>query len=302
MTTRYWYIPLLMGVALLAAACAGPRAGTFATPEEAVQALVESTENAARAEELLGPGGFDVLKSGDDVADREDIVAVKGLILQRVAFKDSGEGRKIALLGHDAWELPIPLVSEGERWRFDVEAGKEEVLNRRVGRNELLTIATLHAGVDAQREYARQGRDGNAPAYARKWFSDPGKQDGLYWPVPEGELESPLGLLVAAAAAEGYQRSDERPVPYHGYFYRILTAQGANAPGGAKGYVDAAGLMTGGFALLAWPATYGNSGIMTFQVNHLGIVFQRDLGPDTEQEAQRITAFDPDASWEPTGD
>jgi len=207
----------------------------------------------------------------------------------------------IALLGEAAWEFPIPLVAVGNGWRFDVEAGREEITNRRVGRNELSTIATLREMVDAQREYAAEGRDGHPPAFASRLLSTPGRHDGLYWPVAEGEPESPLGEFVAAAAEEGY-RSGEAPIPYHGYHYRLLTAQGACAPGGPRDYLDAEGLLTGGFAVIAWPATYGSSGVMTFQVNRQGIVFQKDLGPGTRDAVAAIRAYDPDGSWTPTSD
>jgi hypothetical protein len=206
------------------------------------------------------------------------------------------------LLGNDAWPFPVPLVREAGAWRFDVEAGIEELTNRRIGRNELSTLATLHEYVDAQREYASTGRDGNPPCYARSLLSSEGKHDGLYWPTAEGEPESPFGSFVASAANEGYTRRDAGPVAYHGYFYRSLERQGAHAPGGAKSYVDEKGLMSRGFALLAWPAKYGNSGVMTFVVGRNGIVFQRDLGEDTESAAAAIAAFDPDEIWTPTSD
>jgi hypothetical protein len=284
---------------LLLGACATP-AATFASPEAALQALVDSAEDQARADELLGPGGFEVLRSGDEVADQEDLAAVRAMIREKVAFESDGDDRRIALLGNDAWPLPLPLVREGGRWRFDVEAGQDEILSRRVGRNELHAIETLRACVDAQHEYAAEARDGGAPAYAARWASSEGRRDGLYWPVKDGEPPSPLGPLVAAAAAEGYQHSAARePEPYHGYFFRILTAQGKSAPGGARSYLDGDQRLRTGFAFLAWPATWGNSGIMTFVVNHQGLVFQRDFGADTVAAAQQITAYDPDASWTP---
>jgi hypothetical protein len=285
----------LLALLLPLAACATPTL-TFATPEEAVQALVDSAEDPARADELLGPGGFEVLRSGDEVADHEDVVAVRALIRERVAFEDEPGGAKIALLGSNGWPLPLPLVRDGDRWRFDVEAGVDEILSRRVGRNE------LHA-VEAQHEYADVGRDGNPPAFAARWTSSDGKHDGLYWPASGTDPESPLGPLVAEAAADGYRRGAGRePIPYRGYFFRILTAQGAAAPGGARSYVDADGRLRAGFAFLAWPATYGNSGVMTFLVNHQGIVFERDLGSDTAAAAQQIASYDPDADWQPVVD
>jgi hypothetical protein len=194
-------------------------------------------------------------------------------------------------------------VKAGELWRFDVEAGREELLNRRIGRNEITTLAVLHAYVDAQREYFAAGRDGNPPAYAQKLWSDEGKHDGLYWPSAAGEPESPVGEFVAKAAGEGYRRgTDPAPDPYHGYYYRILKAQGKSAPGGEKSYLDEKGLMTKGFAAIAWPAVYGQGGVMTFIVNQQGIVFQKDLGEETEKAAAAITAFNPDEGWDPTAD
>jgi hypothetical protein len=197
--------------------------------------------------------------------------------------------------------FPIPLVQEGKEWRFDVEAGRDEITNRRVGRNEISTIATLHAYVDAQREYQSEGRDGRPPMYAEHLMSQPGKHDGLYWETKEGEPESPLGPLVADAAEEGYVPHYTGDGAYHGYRYRILRSQGSNAPGGPKNYIQS-GIMTGGFAAVAWPAKYGNSGVMTFLVNHRGIVFQKDLGENTDAAVQKIASFDPDSSWTPTAD
>ena len=294
-------IPILsFAAALLFLGCTSPRMKSFPTPEDAVHQLVVAAENKTSAEELLGPEGFSLLRSGDDVADRQDLEAVAALIRERLAFEDLEDGRKLALLGNESWEFPIPLVSETEGWRFDVDSGREEVLNRRVGRNELSTIATLRELVEAQREYAAVGRDGNPPAFAQRLLSSEGKQDGLYWPVAEGETPSPLGPLVAEASEEGYRRGNANP--YHGYVYRLLTAQGASAPGGAKSYLDDGGRLTRGFAVVAWPATYDNSGVMTFLVNQQGIVFQKDLGKDTERAVARIQAYDPDASWTPTAD
>lgn len=292
-----------MALCLLPAACASSQAGTFATPEEAVQRLAASGYDEAAADELLGPGGFSLLTSGDEVADREDAEAVRAMARERVEFEDVAEDCRIARLGADGWELPIPLVrDEDGRWRFDVEAGREEILNRRVGRNEISTLATLRAIVDAQHEYASQGRDGEPPAFAQRFWSSPQKHDGLYWETAEHEEESPLGALVAEAAVRADQRADSKPTPYHGYYYRLLTAQGVHAPGGQRSYLDKAGRLSGGFAVLAWPATHGNSGVMTFLVNHRGIVFQKDLGSDTEKVVAGIRAYDPDSTWSPTSD
>lgn len=285
-------------------ACKSTPLDTFETPEAAMQAIadVAGADDPSRAEQLFGPDGVELLRSGDEIADREDALVVQREILEKVAFDDASAGTKIALLGTDGWPFPIPLVLEQGRWRFDVEAGREELANRRIGRNELLTIATLHEYVEAQREYCSAGRDGNAPAYAQRVLSSAGKHDGLYWPAAPGESESPLGPLVAAAADEGYKRQEAGPTPFHGYLYRALNGQGSNAPGGEKSYLDERGLLTRGFALLAWPAKYGSSGVMTFQVNQQGLVYQKDLGSDTAATAAHITAYAPDGSWDPTGD
>jgi hypothetical protein len=277
---------------------------TFDTLTAAVQRLaaVAAAYDPQSIEDLFGPEGPDLLSSGDEVADREDARHLAELIAEKVDFEDHSDGRKVALLGDERWPLPIPLVHAGGGWRFDAEAGQEEVENRRVGRNELSTIATLHAYVDAQREYASKGRDGLPACYARRVFSSAGKHDGLYWPPKEGEEESPFGPFVAEAAADGYAESDGGPRPFHGYRFRILTEQGEHAPGGARKYVGEDGRMTRGFAMVAWPAKYGSSGVMTFQVDQRGIVYQKDLGEETEAAAAKITSFDVDSSWDPTGD
>ena len=278
--------------------------GSFKTPEEAVQALAEVIETPveARSEAMFGKDWREMLESGDDVADREDALKTRAMILEKVAFEDLEGDRKVALIGNDKWPFPVPLVREGEFWRFDVAAGAEELLNRRIGRNEILTLATLHAYVDAQREYHQTGRDGNPPAYAQKLWSDPGRHNGLYWPSAPGEPESPMGDLVAQAAGEGYRDDEAVRDPYHGYLYRTLTGQRKSAPGGNKSYLDANGLMTQGFAVIAWPASYGKAGVMSFIVNQQGIVFQKDLGEQTEKAVQTISAYNPDETWDPTGD
>jgi len=289
---------------LLAPGCKSTSPAGFATPAAALYELADTigSHDNARAERLLGADGPEMLQSGDEVADREDALRVQQYIREKIAFEEHGADTRIALLGKDAWPFPIPLVRADGAWRFDVEAGVEEIANRRIGRNELSTLATLHAYVDAQREYASEGRDGAPPAFASKLFSSEGKHDGLYWPTAEGEPESPMGPLVAEAAGQGYKHTEGEQLPYHGYYFRVLPEQGQNAPGGAKKFVDAEGRLTGGFALLAWPAKYGMSGVMTFQVNQQGIVFQRDLGDDTEKKVAEIRAFDPDSEWDPAGD
>jgi hypothetical protein len=204
------------------------------------------------------------------------------------------------VLGKEEWWFPLPLVLKEGRWRFDAAGGREELLNRRIGRNELLVLASLHAYVDAQREYFAGGWAGRPPAYARRIRSSEGARDGLYWPAGEGEEESPLGPLYAEAASSRQQGAG--PQPFHGYYFRILEGQGPGAPGGARSYLDKKDRLTRGFAAIAWPAKHGNSGIMTFQVNQQGIVFQKDFGPETETAVAAIDVYDPDESWYPTGD
>lgn len=211
---------------------------------------------------------------------------------------EAGGGKVVLVVGRDDFPFPIPIVPDGPTWRFDTAAGKEEILDRRIGRNELNTIQTCLAYVDAQREYYARDPDRNSLLqYAQKFASTPGKKDGLYWPTKPGEPPSPLGPLVARARGEGYAKRSEGPVAYWGYYYRILTAQGKDAPGGAYDYL-AHGRMIGGFGLVAFPAQYGVSGVMTFLVNQDGVVYQKDLGPKTEAIVRGIKQFNPDPTWE----
>jgi hypothetical protein len=305
-TGRFAFPVLGFGlIAFSLAGCAAAPVETFVSPEAAMQAVAEliGSGDAQRRNAIFGEDSEGSFASGDDVADQTDAARVKAMIQEKVAFEDGEDGSKLALLGKDGWPFPIPIVPRGDRWGFDPEAGLEEINNRRVGHNELSTIATLRALVEAQREYASIGRDGNPPAYAAQWRSTPGRHDGLYWEAGEGEPESPLGPLVAEAGRAGYRRSEDgEPQPYHGYLFRLLTKQGRSAPGGERSYTDGKGLLRRGFGVLAWPARYGNSGIMTFQVNQQGIVFQKDLGEATEEAAAAIDAYSPDASWDPVED
>lgn len=288
------------GLLLLLPGCRRAEPGTYATPEEAVKALdsLVGTRDEPLTEEIFGKGSVEIFRSGDEDQDRKAAARVKELMAEKVAFEEIDANTKVALFGAKAWPFPIPLVKSGERWRFDTAAGREELLNRRVGYNELATLASLHAYVDAQFEYFAQGRDGNRPAFAQKFRSSEDRQDGLYWPVAEGEDPSPLGDLLAGAAV----LDAEERTPYQGYYFRILTGQGPNAAGGEKNYLDEQGLMVKGFAAVAWPAKHGNSGVMTFLINHRDMVFQKDLGAETATAVDAIRAFDPDPTWEPTGD
>jgi hypothetical protein len=274
---------------------------TFASPEEAVKVLLD-TVKAGNLDALLGifgKEGQDLIASSDPATARMNqqvfLVAVK----EKWHLEDDGATRKTLVIGNEDWPFPVPLVKEAAGWRFDTAAGKEEILARRIGRNELSAIATCRAYVTAQQRYAAEGHDGKpAGIHAAKFRSDQGKQDGLYWPAAQGQKRSPLGDLVAEAAAGGRPVGGDQsqPSPFNGYYFRILTAQGSAAPGGAKSYV-VKGEMTGGFALVAWPAQYDATGVMTFIVNHDGIVREKDLGPGTDAAARKMTAYNPDSSW-----
>jgi hypothetical protein len=238
----------------------------------------------------------ELLSSGDavqDKTDRDTLVARYDKAHKLVAE----EAGTTLVIGEDEWPFPIPLVEQGGKWSFDGEKGAEELVYRRVGRNELGAIGVCRGYVDAQNEYASVGHDGDpAGIYALKLISDEGMENGLYWPTAEGEEPSPAGAFVAAAADEGYRRTEEERPAYHGYYYRLLHSQTENANGGAKDYFKD-GLMTEGFALIAWPADYGSSGVMTFIVNQDGVVFQKDLGEDTATAVDAIKAYDPDSTW-----
>jgi Protein of unknown function (DUF2950) len=289
---------LLLCAALLGWSASAFGQELFNTPETAVDALVSAAKSQDREAVLrvLGPDGRAIVISGDSVADRNARERFLSAYDAKHAIELEGDGTRTLIAGNDDWPFPIPLVNKDGEWRFDTKAGLDEILRRRVGRNELSAIQVSLAYVQAQNEYAALDPGGLGPhAYAQRIVSRPGKKDGLYWPTADGEAPSPLGDLAARAAAEGY-KTGGGPIPYHGYYYRILTRQGASASGGAYDYV-VKGKMIGGFALLAFPAQYGNSGIMTFMVNHDGTVFQKDLGPNTAARARNINSFAPDQTW-----
>ena len=279
------------------------KARSYASPEEAAEALASAVRAQKRDDVLavVGPGASSWLFSGDNVADRNDWSRFLAAYDKKHNVDKAGDKATLNV-GDDDWPFPAPIVSHAGRWSFDAAAGREEILNRRVGRNELDTIQSLLAVVDAQREYAAGDLDGNGYAdYARKFASSPGKKDGLYWPAAAGEPQSPLGPLVATAASEGYGKNKPAPqagqrVPYHGYYFRILTGQGKDAAGGAYDYLVGDKLI-GGFAIVAWPASYRNSGVTTFLVNHDGVVYEKDLGAQTASIASAMTRFNPDATW-----
>jgi hypothetical protein len=280
------------------AATKAAAARTFATPDEAATALVDAVR-AGKAEGILaiiGPASKSWLLSGDAVADRGDWKRFLDAWDKKHAVTPEGDSKAWIAAGDGDWTFPAPLVKKGDRWAFDEQAGREEALNRRVGRNELNTIQTLLAVVDAQREYAAaQGAGKGLIHYAAKFRSSPGQKDGLYWPTKAGEPQSPLGPLVGQATREGYGGGKSEGA-YHGYHYQLLTGQGKDAPGGAFNYV-VNGKLFGGFGVVASPASYGNSGVKTFIVNHEGVVYAKDLGPQSAAEAAKMKVFNPDQTW-----
>ncbi len=279
---------------------AAARQKSYASPEEAVKDLMAAAKagDTKALAAILGPEAKGVLSSGDPVADKRGREEFVSAYEEANKLEKSGDARTVLSVGKDAWPFPIPIVKDAAGWHFDTQAGKEEILNRRIGRNELNTMQAALAYVDAQREYyLRNPQKDKLLSYAQKFVSTKGKRDGLYFPTKEGEPPSPLGPLFEAAKAAGYVKAEDgKSGAYYGYHYRILKAQGPDAPGGAYDYV-AQGKLLGGHALVAWPATYGNSGVMTFIVNHDGVVFEKDLGPDTPAAVQKVTKFNPDKTW-----
>ena len=266
----------------------------FASAEEAVDALVAALRQhkTDTVISILGGESRSLIVSGDPVADRRARETFVKAYDEAHTLVVKPAGTTLTL-GKDEWAFPIPLVKNGERWRFDGKEGQEEIIARRIGRNELYTIQTCLAYVDAQREYYAQDRIGKGVLqYAQKFASSPGKRDGLYWVSKLGEPPSPLGALVARARGEGYRRAESGPTPYHGYLFKILTSQGPGAPDGAYDYM-VKGQMLGGFALVAYPAQYGSSGVMSFIVNHDGVVYEKDLGPTTAAVAAAMRSYDP---------
>jgi DUF2950 family protein len=271
----------------------------FDSPEAAADALLAAAQSGddKALMAIFGSDAKGVVGSGDPVADkntREDFA--EGYQAKHSLERD-GDSKAVLVYGDDDFPFPVPIVKHADKWSFDMAAGKQEILARRVGRNELATIQVCLAFVDAQREYAAVDRDGDGLLeYARNLVSSEGKHDGLYWPTQPGEPPSPMGELIAQARSEGYLVTGGGGEPYHGYLYKSLRKQGKNAPGGAYDYV-VHGHQIGGFAAVAYPAQYRNSGIMTFVVSHDGIVYSKDLGPNTAKIASAMTSFDPDKTW-----
>ncbi|HEX9450991.1 MAG TPA: DUF2950 domain-containing protein [Burkholderiales bacterium] len=282
-----------MALALLTSASQAQQA--YPTPEDAVAALAAAVKSGTKTAilKVLGNSAEDVVESGDEVADAETRQRFLSAYDVRHSIKAEGNKKAVLILGADDFPFPIPLVNSKSGWEFDTDQGRIEILYRRIGRNELDAIQTCLAFVDAENEYADKDRGDGAGVYAQRIVSTPGNKDGLFW--RDDRDPSPLGELAAQASAEGY-KVDGQGAPYHGYYFRILKGQGSDAPGGAFNYV-VKGKMIGGFALIAYPAEYGNSGVMTFLVNHAGTVYQKDLGNRTGAIARRVTLFDPDQTW-----
>jgi len=300
MTRNFVLLALLASAATIAAQTTQP---AFATPEDAVQSLVAAVKagNVDGLVAIFGPEGRDLAASSDPATARMNRRVFAVAFREQWHLEDVTPTKKTLVIGNEEWPFPVPLVKGADGWRFDTVAGKEEVLARRIGRNELQAIATSRAYVTAQRRYAQEGHDGKpAGVHATKLKSDAGTQNGLYWPAAHGQKRSPLGDMVAEAAGEGRPMGGDPPQPtgFHGYYFRILTGQGAAAPGGARSYI-VKGAMSGGFALVAWPAQYDATGVMTFIVNQDGIVQERDLGPQTDATARKMTVYNPDKSWRP---
>ena len=278
----------------------------FASPEEAAGVLKDAaaTKNRRQLVAIFGPEGKQLIFSGDRVQEDNELREFAGHVSEYLHVDHPSAEKAVLYVGKENWPFPIPLVKTADQWHFDTDAGKEEILNRRIGENELNAIAVCRAYAAAQKEYARMDRTGeHVTQYAQHFMSTPGKKDGLYWPAAEGEELSPMGPLVAQARAEGYEADPEHKThqPYQGYFFHIIKAQGDAAPGGKMDYlVD--GHLTKGFALIAYPDRWGSSGVMSFIVNQDGKVCQKNLGENTMQTAKAVTEYNPDNTWEAVKD
>ncbi len=277
-------------------------AKSFSTPDDAAKALIEAIkqDDNQLLMALFGDHDADLLSSGDEIEDQNNRKDFQSLAQEKLQVDKQAEDKAILQIGNNNWPFPIPLIKKPDGWQFDAGQGRQEILNRRIGRNELSTVATLQGYTEAQFDYASKDRDDDGVLeYAQKLQSEPGQFDGLFWETAEGQVQSPLGPLIAEARAEGYKvdGKNEAPIPYHGYYYHILSRQGSDAPGGKYDYIIN-GNMIAGFGLLALPVQYGASGIMTFMVNHQGKIFQKDLGDKTSELAEKIKEYNPDSAWE----
>jgi Protein of unknown function (DUF2950) len=293
--SKFTNAAVLISLVLLAGVVLAQEAGqkTYANPQDAGQALYDAVKAGDKAtmEAVLGASSVSVLSSGDEVEDKNNGKFFTDRYEQMHRWAKEINGEETLIIGAENWPFPIPLKSAGNTWYFDTQAGVKEILFRRIGKNELAAIRTLHVLADAQDEYFSQKQQ-----YAQHVMSDSGQQNGLYWKTAEGEPESPIGPLVAFATAKGYGGQHDTPQPFYGYFFHTLTAQGASVKGGAKSYI-VDGKMTGGFAYIAWPAEYRNSGVMTFLVGPDGTVYEKDLGAKTADLAKAINAYNPDKTW-----
>jgi len=276
-----------------------PGQKTFASGDDAAQALFVAVQNGDKAAllEIFGSAGSQIISSGDEVQDKQTGDQFVSRYQEMHRLEGEPDRTTTLYIGAENWPVPIPLVNKGGVWYFDTVSGKKAILYRRIGRNEYSAMDVCKALVDAEDDYYSQSHDGRPQQYAQQFVSDQGKHNGLYWKTSDDEPESPIGPLVAYATGEGYgKKQGEGPTPYHGYFYLILTAQGADAPGGAKSYV-VNGEMTDGFAILAYPAVYRSSGVMTFIVNQDGVIYQKDLGDKTTEMAKAMKDYSPGITW-----
>jgi hypothetical protein len=301
--TRGLSIVLLCAMTAALPACrtadTSQRQKTFDSARGAVLELTDAVKkgDVASLNAIFGPDAQALVDSSDPVTARRNQQVFNVAVAERWRLEHETPDRATLVIGLEEWPFPIPLVKEGGGWRFDTGAGKEEILARRIGRNELSVIRVCQTYVAAQRLYAKYGHDGKPKGlYARAFTSDGARQNGLYWPARHGDRRSPLGDLFAGASVEAEKRAGREPQPFHGYYFRILTAQGAAASGGQADYL-ANGELSRGFALVAWPAFYDVSGVMTFVVNHDGVVSEKDVGPDTAAQAKAMTLYNPDSSW-----
>jgi len=286
-------------------AVGAPSQRLFSSPEDALKTLIEAVkaEDKTVLDQMFGPSGKD-LRSGDAVQDTAEFKEFAKHLAEKTDLVKENDSKVILHVGNENWPFPIPIVKYNDQWFFDTEAGKEEILNRRIGEDELIAILVCRSYVKAQREYVLNDWDGDGIfAYAQKLRSDPGKRNGLFWRATRGEEVSPLGELVARAWHEGYKKKkaafkEAEPSPFHGYYFKLLTRQGKNVPGGKYNYI-VNGNMVGGFALVAFPSNWGTSGVMTFIVNQQGKVYQKNLGPDTMRIAQKMKLYNPDKTWTP---
>ena len=293
----------LLGASAVWAQEAGQK--TFASAQDAGKALLQAVQSGDKTDELavLGSSGAPLISSGDEVQDKNNADIFVKRYQQMNRWAPESNGAQTLYVGAENWPFPIPLKKNASgQWYFDTKEGAQEILFRRIGKNEMETIEVMNALADAQQDYFQQLHDGSTVhQYAQRIISEQGKQNGLFWPVAEGQPESPIGPLVAHATAQGYGNTGGKPEPFHGYFYHTLKAQGPNAPGGAKSYI-VDGNMTGGFAFVAYPAEYRNSGVMTFLVDANGVVYQKDLGPNSTEIGKSMTAYNPDKTWTTTGE